>query len=67
MDGRINLTTVEANQSDTVENTLSFDELADLITNGRPIPGIKQIPDTLNSEPPSASKITTPRKKPWEV
>ena len=46
-------------------NTLSFDELAEMIATGKPIPGIKQIPNRISSETPSSS-ITSPPKKPWE-
>lgn len=43
----------------------TFAEIVDLITSGKPIPGIKEIPPTLLTDQasrPSASK----RKKPWE-
>ena len=44
----------------------SFDEIVDLITTGKPVPGIRQIPDQLNTEIPSTSSTPTPPKKPWE-
>jgi hypothetical protein len=43
----------------------TFAEIVELITSGKPIPGIKEIPPTLLTEQaskPSASK----RRKPWE-
>ena len=44
----------------------SFDEIVDLITMGKPVPGIRQIPDQLSTEIPSTSSTPTPPKKPWE-
>lgn len=44
----------------------SFDEIVDLITTGKPVPGIRQIPDQLSTEIPSTSSTPTPPKKPWE-
>ena len=44
----------------------SFDEIIQLITTGQPVPGIRQIPDQLSAEPPSASSVPAPPKKPWE-
>lgn len=44
----------------------SFAHIVELITTGQPIPGIKEIPDVLNTAPPSES--TKPRRlKPWEI
>jgi hypothetical protein len=43
----------------------TFAEIVELITSGKPIPGIKEIPPTLltdQASQPSASK----RRKPWE-
>lgn len=43
----------------------SFSQIVDLITKGEPIPGIKEVPDTLltgQQSAPTAAK----RKKPWE-
>lgn len=43
----------------------SFDHIVDLITKGEPIPGIKDIPDTvLTGQGTQATKSV--RKKPWE-
>ena len=43
----------------------SFSHIVDLITNGQPIPGVKDVPDTVlcgqESQP-----MTAKRKKPWE-
>jgi hypothetical protein len=47
-------------------NGPSFDEIVELISAGKPIPGIRQIPDTLSTELPSISSSTVPPKKPWE-
>ena len=44
---------------------LSFDEIVELIATGKPVPGIRQIPDQLSTDPPSTSSSPTP-KKPWE-
>jgi hypothetical protein len=46
-------------------NPVRFDEIVALITSGKPIPGIKDIPPTVLSDQatkPAASK----RRKPWE-
>ena len=46
-------------------NPIRFDEIVALITSGKPIPGIKDIPPTVLSDQatkPAASR----RRKPWE-
>ncbi|KAI4258158.1 MAG: hypothetical protein LQ352_001315 [Teloschistes flavicans] len=43
----------------------SFSQIVDLITKGEPIPGIKEIPDTLLTGQESAP-IEAKRMKPWE-
>ena len=43
----------------------SFSQIVDLITNGQPIPGIKDVPDTLLTGQES-QPTTAKRKKPWE-
>ncbi|KAL8712820.1 MAG: hypothetical protein Q9220_003028 [cf. Caloplaca sp. 1 TL-2023] len=43
----------------------SFNQIVELITKGEPIPGIKEIPDTLLTGQESAA-TTAKRKKPWE-
>ncbi|KAI9774885.1 MAG: hypothetical protein M1840_000101 [Geoglossum simile] len=43
----------------------SFAQIADLIAKGEPIPGIKDIPDTVLSGKGSESR-TAKRRKPWE-
>ena len=43
----------------------SFAQIADLIAKGGPIPGIKEIPDTVLSGKGSESR-TAKRRKPWE-
>lgn len=44
----------------------SFSQIVDLITKGEPIPGIKEIPDTLLTGQESAP-VTAKRTKPWEI
>ncbi|KAL8872628.1 MAG: hypothetical protein Q9174_001768 [Haloplaca sp. 1 TL-2023] len=44
----------------------SFSQIVDLITKGEPIPGIKDIPDTLLTGQESVA-ATAKRKKPWEI
>ena len=45
---------------------MSFNQIVDLITNGQPVPGVKDIPNTIllgqGSEP-----MRVKRKKPWET
>ena len=43
----------------------SFAEICDMIAEGKPIPGIKDIPDTILEGQASDSQAQT-RKKPWE-
>ena len=43
----------------------SFSQIVDLITNGQPVPGIREIPDTLLTGRESQA-TTARRKKPWE-
>ncbi|KAL9045003.1 MAG: hypothetical protein Q9214_001903 [Letrouitia sp. 1 TL-2023] len=43
----------------------SFSQIVELITNGEPIPGIKEIPDTLLTGQESVP-TTAKRTKPWE-
>ena len=43
----------------------SFSQMVELITTGQPIPGIKQIPDTV-LEGRSSQATLVKRKKPWE-
>jgi hypothetical protein len=44
----------------------SFDEIVELISTGKPVPGIRQIPEKLSLEAPSTSSSPAPPKKPWE-
>lgn len=43
----------------------SFSHIVELITSGRPVPGIKDVPDTILSGRESPAVIVK-RKKPWE-
>lgn len=43
----------------------SFSQIIELITNGHPIPGIKEVPDTI-LEGQASQPSTAKRKKPWE-
>lgn len=46
---------------------LSFDELAEMIATGAHIPGIREIPDKINDEPPSEPVLAKQQvRKPWE-
>ena len=48
---------------------ISFDEIAEMIASGKPIPGIREIPDTLNEAPPTEAKVAKlagAGRKPWE-
>ncbi|KAG7695871.1 hypothetical protein KL930_003539 [Ogataea haglerorum] len=44
----------------------NYEQLVDLIVNNKPIPGIKQIPDTVLGPELSSSSMLSERKKPWE-
>ncbi|KAF3941251.1 hypothetical protein ABW19_dt0209067 [Dactylella cylindrospora] len=53
-------------EDDKTPYPTSFAQIVELITSGKPIPGIREIPNTLNEAPPTES--TAPqRRKPWEV
>ena len=60
--------TVQAVENSTEEAPpypMSFQEIVELITTGAPIPGVKDIPDTLlEGQGSEASKPK--RRKPWE-
>ncbi|KAG0346215.1 hypothetical protein BG004_002162 [Podila humilis] len=43
----------------------SFQEICELIASGKPIPGIRQIPNNLAEGTPSSPKLA-PKRKPWE-
>ena len=43
----------------------SFAEICEMIAEGKPIPGIKEIPDTI-LEGQASEKVNEIRKKPWE-
>ncbi|MCJ1450282.1 hypothetical protein MMC28_000612 [Mycoblastus sanguinarius] len=43
----------------------SFSQIVELITSGQPIPGIKEVPDTV-LEGQASQPTTAKRKKPWE-
>ena len=43
----------------------SFAEICQLIAEGKPIPGIKEIPDTI-LEGQATESVATKRRKPWE-
>ena len=43
----------------------SFAEICEMIAEGKPIPGIKEIPDTI-LEGQASEKVVDTRKKPWE-
>ncbi|GJJ69304.1 hypothetical protein EMPS_01650 [Entomortierella parvispora] len=61
----------EATASDTTTSTAdpsypkSFQEICELIASGKPIPGIRQIPNNLAEGTPSEAKLA-PKPKPWE-
>ena len=44
---------------------ISFSQIVDLITNGGPIPGVKEVPDTV-LEGQASLPTTVRRRKPWE-
>jgi hypothetical protein len=50
---------------DQPQYPLSFQEICELIASGKPVPGIRQIPNRLNDQEPSKSTMK-PRPKPWE-
>lgn len=55
----------ETEQQPSAPYPSSFSQIVELITKGEPIPGIKEVPDTLLTGQESAATIAK-RKKPWE-
>lgn len=45
----------------------SFTDIVELITSGKPIPGIKEIPDVVLDNVPASVSDRPERKKPWET
>jgi hypothetical protein len=52
--------------SDDPPYSVSYKEIVELILSGKPIPGIRQIPDTVLGEDAASKGGRAPRKKPWE-
>ena len=44
----------------------SFEQIVELISTGQPIPGIKEVPDTVLEGQASETKVGR-RRKPWET
>ena len=44
---------------------ISFSHIVDLITTGQPVPGVKEIPDTVLAGQETHT-VAAKRKKPWE-
>ncbi|KAF3902034.1 hypothetical protein AA313_de0206604 [Arthrobotrys entomopaga] len=69
-----NPTTADSNEKKEEQKTTddktpyptSFAQIVELITSGKPIPGIKEIPNTLNTAPPTQNTAQQ-RRKPWET
>lgn len=58
----------DLSQIDTEEQPpypLTFSEIVELITTGGPVPGVKEIPDTV-LEGRASESTSCSRKKPWE-
>lgn len=53
-------------ESEDVPYSSNYQNLVELIVSGKPVPGIKQIPDTVLSEQVSKLLALT-RRKPWEA
>ena len=61
-----NLPPVTASTSDqTAPYPMSFNHIVSLISSGEPVPGIKEIPDTV-LEGQASEAMSEKRKKPWE-
>ncbi|EGX43480.1 hypothetical protein AOL_s00215g216 [Orbilia oligospora ATCC 24927] len=56
----------DPNGDDKTPYPTSFAQIVELITSGKPIPGIREIPNTLNAAPPTQNSAQQ-RRKPWEV
>lgn len=71
--GKITLLDDSSKETPEADNTVTSDapyssnyqELVDMIVSGKPVPGIKEIPDTVLSEEKSESHAEM-RTKPWE-
>ena len=62
----ISATNITTNNSTDAPYPATFAEIVELIHSGRPVPGIKEIPDQLAEGAPSETSTTLP-KKPWET
>ncbi|KAI9033676.1 hypothetical protein CLU79DRAFT_724863 [Phycomyces nitens] len=56
----------EKQVADQAPKRFTFQELVEMIETGKEVPGIKQIPNTLNEGKPSQPKLSV-RRKPWET
>ncbi|AGO11293.1 AaceriACR033Cp [[Ashbya] aceris (nom. inval.)] len=45
---------------------LSYDQLVDIIVNGKPVPNLVEVADEVHDESQCSESKLNPRKKPWE-
>ena len=60
--------TTDLAQTDTEEKPpypMTFNEIVELITTGKPVPGVKDIPNTV-LEGRASESTSSGRRKPWE-
>jgi hypothetical protein len=57
---------VEVTSESQTDSNLTYEQIVELIVAGKPIPGVKQIPDTILGTVASSNSKAAPRKKPWE-
>lgn len=51
---------------DVDQPRISYDEIVDLIVNNKPVPGIKEIPNTVLNPTDAPDGVLSQRRKPWE-
>jgi len=64
-DLNVNATVSSSSLSDDAPTPATFAEICEMIAQGKPIPGIKEIPDTI-LEGQGTHTSASQRKKPWE-
>ena len=60
------LVAADASSEEKPPYPLSFSHVVELISSGKPVPGIKDIPDTV-LEGQASQSTNQARKKPWEL
>ncbi|AAS51260.1 ACR033Cp [Eremothecium gossypii ATCC 10895] len=55
-----------SNEQPDEPQELSYDQLVDIIVNGKPVPNLVEVADQVHDESQCSESKLCPRKKPWE-